>query len=1024
MPDDITVTLEGIMNALKWILVIIALGILSLVSISPFLSEGLPLTDDGNLHIYRSIVLDDTIQNDGSLYPRYTSALAYGYGASLFNYFPPTSYYPTVIFHAFGFDWVMAWKASLIFYVLLAGIGAYLWARQWLDDIGAFITATAYIYAPYTLFDTVTRGSSNEFAGIALLPFALWGFTRLARFGQCSDFLITVFSYALFIMAHNVMTLYGSLLLVAYCGFLLLTSETKFRVFWQMASAGILAILITAFFWLPALTETDLVKINGVLDNLDFIDVTNTLRDLGAVFALPQSADASQLQATVPISFSWVLLILAVIGFFLPQPAQNDPAHRKHIFGLHLLLFAVLGIVTFSQLTVSAEFWQSVRLLQYSQFAWRPMSIGSLVLALLAGIGGSYLLRLLRIRTIKLGTLAIILATIILYSVPWLYRPQIDLMADTVTDAQHYEVASRQITLSSYGEYLPAQTDAKALNPAYFEGDDSRMQENDRVDIVSAEERGTEFLAELTADADTTLIFNWLAVDGWRARIDNEIVEVESIGDAGYVGVDIPSGTHEIRIWYAGTSTQRNATILSILAVIGTVGLAIIYPKPRPIAEGITQSPSLEMMITVALVGLALFGIKAQVIDRIDSPLRASRYQNGVINNVQIPFSVNFGNQIQLLGAELEPSVASGSISEITLFWTLVGEAIETDYSTMIELVDSQGIVIAEASNFYPGGLATRNWLPNHYLEDTITLEIPDYTPPLAYQVRVGVFNSETGQRLDVINADGNPIGVDSLISTIIVEHPENPVLTEDLPLLLRSQGMDLLAVDGLPEQAQVGDEVIFSWVWRGENPQVNLSAQLTWGNSAGVVISPLVIDYPASEWVAGDVWRGYQRIYVPPTLDAGTYNMAITVGGQRAELNQQMSITVPDRDFDLPDFEFEDGTLWQNGITLLGYDTDEGGITLYWQTQELLDENLRLFVQVFGSGMQMLAIDDEIPVDFQRPTTGWVTVEIISTRHEFENLDAGSYIMLIGWYDILTDRRVLLDTEDTPDALELDYFP
>ena len=73
---------------------------------------------------------------------------------------------------------------------------------------------------------------------------------------------------------------------------------------------------------------------------------------------------------------------------------------------------------------------------------------------------------------------------------------------------------------------------------------------------------------------------------------------------------------------------------------------------------------------------------------------------------------------------------------------------------------------------------------------------------------------------------------------------------------------------------------------------------------------------------------------------------------------------------------------------------------------------------------MQMLAIDDEIPVDFQRPTTGWVTEEIITTRHEFENLDAGSYIMLIGWYDILTDRRVLLDTEDTPDALELDYFP
>src|SRR5690606_12456608 len=157
-----------------------------------------------------------------------------------------------------------------------------------------------------------------------------------------------------------------------------------------------------------------------------------------------------------------------------------------------------------------------------------------------------------------------------------------------------------------------------------------------------------------------------------------------------------------LRVWYAGTSTQRNATILSILAIIATMGLAIIYPKPRTVAEETAHYPSLEVIFTVSLIGLVLFGIKSQVIDRIDSPFRASRYQDGVILNVQIPFSVNFGNQIKLLGAELEPSVTSGGTSEIRLFWSLVVDAIETDYSTIVELVDSQGIVIAEASNFYP----------------------------------------------------------------------------------------------------------------------------------------------------------------------------------------------------------------------------------------------------------------------------------------------------------------------------------
>lgn len=153
-------------NLAKWIMILMALGIVSLVSVSPFLADGMLITDDGNLHVYRSIVLDDALR-DGAIYPRFATGFVYGYGASLFNYFPPTSYYPTVGFHALGLDWVSAWEATILFYVLLAGLGMYLWARQWMDTLGSFVASVAYIYAPYTLFDTVTRGSSNEFLGMA-----------------------------------------------------------------------------------------------------------------------------------------------------------------------------------------------------------------------------------------------------------------------------------------------------------------------------------------------------------------------------------------------------------------------------------------------------------------------------------------------------------------------------------------------------------------------------------------------------------------------------------------------------------------------------------------------------------------------------------------------------------------------------------------------------------------------------------------------------------------------------------------
>ncbi|MEO1289462.1 MAG: hypothetical protein AAFV93_16990, partial [Chloroflexota bacterium] len=467
---------------LNWILATIVIAVLALVSISPFLTDTMPLTDDGNLHVYRSIVLDDAIRDGAGLYPRYISGLAYGYGASLFNYFPPTSYYPILIFHALGLTWVTAWKATMILYVFLAGLGTWLWAKQWVDDVGAYIAVLAYLYAPYTLFDTVTRGSSNEFAGMALLPFALWGFTRLARFGRRGDYLLAIISYALFIMAHNVMTLYGSLLLVAYCGLLILNSEHQPLTTWRLGTAGVFAVLLTAFFWLPALTETDFVKINGVLDSLDFIDVTNTLRSLGEVFALPQTADPSQLQATVPITFHWILLILGVLGFFLPQPREKIA--YGSVFGLHIFLYLVMAVVVFSQVVASADLWQSVRLLQYSQFAWRPMSIGSLVLALLAGIGASYFVRLLPTHFGRVSGMTLLVAGIILYSVPWLYRPQIDFAPSTVAEAQRYEVTSRQPVLSSYGEYLPLQTLQSALDTDRFQDNPDRLRSDEVVTVM------------------------------------------------------------------------------------------------------------------------------------------------------------------------------------------------------------------------------------------------------------------------------------------------------------------------------------------------------------------------------------------------------------------------------------------------------------------------------------------------------------------------------------------------------------
>lgn len=1018
-----------IMTQLKWLLVFIVIGLLALVSISPFLSDTMSLSDDANLHVYRSIVLDDSIRNDGSLYPRYTSALAYGYGASLFNYFPPTSYYPTVIFQAIGLSPVHAWKATIILFVLLAGIGMFLWARQWVDDTGAFIAATAYLYAPYTLFDTVTRGSSNEFAGMALLPFAMWGFTRLARSSKGTNYLTAVFSYALFIIAHNVMTLYGTLLLIAYCGFLWWMQGKSFRVLWQLGTAGIFAVLITAFFWLPALSETDFVKINGVLEHLDFVDVTNTLRSIGDVFAIPRTADPSQHQAIVPISFSWIAFVLAIVGFFLPQPPETENQGQQSILGLHIFLFVSLGIVIFSQLEASTGLWQSVKLLQYSQFAWRPMSIGSLVLALLAGIGGSYIIRLIPTQIGKNTVSGLLLAMLVLYSIPWLYRPQIDFNPQTVADAQAYELSSRQITLSSYGEYLPAQTEQSALNPLRFESELPRLQENDDFSIISLDESNRRLSAEVDVSETTVIVAEWLYVPGWRARVNGKTVDVISAEEAGFVSFEISEGQHDIEIWYAGTGIQNYSTFFSVAMLVFVIGFVIFYPPPMNSEMSISDRTgsvptglSLQMIFTVGLIGLLLFGLKTQLIDRSNNLFRNSRYDKGTLQNVDLPLNINFDNQIRLIAAEFESSIVSGDTGELRLYWTLASEAIDNDYSSLVRVIDSQGIVIAESSNFYPGGLASRNWLPGHYLEDIISLNIPDFTTPKDYTVVIAVFQSDNGIRLDILNEVGNPIAVEESIARISIERPESVPAPENLPSpLLITAGFELLSVENLPETAQVGDEIDFSWLWRAFNPEQEFTPQLVWNNTSMVNLPSIVVDYPISEWQVADAWRGHHRVFVPATLPEGDYAVSVQVGGRHSGVLHNMTVTVPERNFDIPEFENELETIWQNGIQLQGYEQSDSTITLYWHTETLIDESLRLFVQVFNEEGQILAIDDGIPMNGQRPTSGWITDEFITTNHLFNDLAPEAFTLLVGWYNEQTGERIYLSDSDS-DALELLY--
>jgi hypothetical protein len=1011
---------------LKPLLIIVALVLLTLPAIQPLLQDEMPHTDDGYLHLYRAIALEHSLRHDGSLYPRYSSGLVYGYGAALFNYFPPSTYYPTVFLHWAGLSFVQAWVGTLILFVWIAAFGTFLLGKEWAGDTGGFITAAAYVYAPYLLFDTVIRGTSSEMGGLVLLPWVMWGFTRLAFYGQQRDFTAAFLTFALFIPMHNLVTLHGTVMLAGYCAYLWLSSTQKLRVFSQLLIAAIIAVIMTAFFWLPALGETEYTKIDAVASNLSSIDVTRSLRPLLEVFALPRTADPTQLQPPIPIVLGWVQIILGVIGTGLAWQKRT-----RKIISLQIVLWLIVIIVVYLQLPISAIVWEKVPLIGYSQFAWRTIGLPSLTLALLAGIGGALIIDRIQVQSLKSAALCVFLALIVLYGIPYLYTTYTSVAADSIVDAQDFERRTGALTISSYSEYLPIWVDENTLDsekliPAFAANEViPRLTPPDGVTILDVQWQATSAVIELQAASPSTLVFDWLYVPGWQARFLDETtalvpLTVRPNQPQGFVTVDIPAGTHTLEIALRDTRLQSIAEWVSI-AGVGILGLMLLVAwrvwKPSDdISIRARHTLLLQMILLVMAIGVTLFLLKTLVIDQIDSPFKTSRLVNGQLANVETAFNADYSGKIRLLGVELPDSIKSGESSDIRVFWTVAGETLDMDYATVVYLRDSQQNIIAEGGSFYPGNLATSNWLPNYYLEEVIDFAIPMFTPAGTYTLDIGLYNPETQQHLDVLNEVGNPVDVKVVLGSIEITRPDSQ--SDELPEPLGSiVGFNLLAIDGIPEIAQVGDEMTVRWLWQMvEKVDENVEAQLLWLNKqneivASTLLVPLTLDYPTSEWALDDAWYGVHGLYVPGNLESGEYQVAIQSSTQAPIMIATMQVETPERSYETPDAEHESDISWNNGIQLLGYNDTVTAVTVYWQTTTQIDQNLRLFAQVVDNNDAIIALTDEIPVNWTRPTTSWAIGEVITTQHDFGILPAGEYRILIGWYDPITGNRIPVST-------------
>jgi hypothetical protein len=138
-----------------------------------------------------------------------------------------------------------------------------------------------------------------------------------------------------------------------------------------------------------------------------------------------------------------------------------------------------------------------------------------------------------------------------------------------------------------------------------------------------------------------------------------------------------------------------------------------------------------------------------------------------------VALSVSLGDAIQLVGYDIVDGPSSpGDIVPLSLFWQGL-EPVAEDYYVFVHLLDENGGLLAQNDSAPAGGTRpTSLWEVGETITDRRGLLLPDGLPSGEYQLRAGIYLPTTGERLFVMDGEGNSLGDSLSLGLVLVRSP------------------------------------------------------------------------------------------------------------------------------------------------------------------------------------------------------------------------------------------------------------
>jgi hypothetical protein len=528
-------------------------------------------------HAARLIELDRGLKA-GQIPARWSNNFGWGYGMPLLHFYAPLVYYLAEIPFFLGLSAVFSIKLIFWLNFLLGFIFMYLLAKEFFGKFGGFLSALAFIYAPYRAVQFYVRGALAEMMAVTFLPLALWGIYKVIKASfenQKIGKWIVVGSLGIagVFLSHNVVTLISipflilwSLIWLTY--FFVKSKKIIFKKTIPLLLLAIVSLGLSVWFLLPAFFEKDYTIVGTISGGYSYYKlhfiylrqlVDPTFRYGGSI--LGPKDDISFQLGLAQIS----LLIFSGILFLTTILQKN----RIKVEQIIVYLFSGLSLlISMFLMTFHSSFiWEKINILHMAQFPWRFLCLAIVFVSLLIGFLGK-LIETIKNPKIKYSLFFIITGVLIVSNFSF-FKPEKYVEKNSLyyTDAQRIQ----KDMSGTLKDYLPIWANQE------IEIGQENYQTSQDIEVKNYFEKTGFIQFDTIASQSGQMTLSRFYFPGWTGFIGQQKVELGKKEETGFIKLNIPKGEHNIKVKLIKTQLQFWSDLVSLVFWLAILSWTIKY---------------------------------------------------------------------------------------------------------------------------------------------------------------------------------------------------------------------------------------------------------------------------------------------------------------------------------------------------------------------------------------------------------------------------------------------------------------